>query len=746
MARNAAVRALLTAGGARVIATTRVEATAKLTGARAVRGRPPARGRAARRARRRPGRAGTLRGVDTAAARALPGVTAVLTAADLPDFPRLDSARGRADAAVHRRPDPARGLAGRDRARRVDRGGGGRPARPSSSTARPSRRCCSGSGERTPAMGADAVVFDQGRRRRRPRAGRRARRADLRAGRAAPQHDGDLRAPSPGGTATALTLWDAVQAGSTVIPVVSTAFGIDAANVRVVSPHTGGGFGGKGYIWPHEILAAAARPGGGAAGEAAPAPGRPVLERRLPAVDGADDPARRRRRRACCSASSTHAVNNAGLVETHVEPATEASKSLYAVARDPAAPGDRAGLAQRADADARARRGPRAVGVGERDERAGRRGRRRPPRPAAGQLRRGLARRRQAVVEQPAARGVRGGRPPLRLARPPRAPAAGRAVAHRARHGHLLDGQLPLPRRRAGAPGADGRAVVESNVHDIGSGAQTVLAQIAAEELGVPLDRVAMRWGDTDLPRTGPTYGSSTTMGTGSAVAAAARDVAKQLADLGIERRRDGGGRGRRARRRGHVRAARRGDVQRRRRGHALRHAHLGRDLRRGGGRPRLRHPAAAARGRRLLRGRIVNALTARAQMIGAIVWGWGKATMEESDQEPVHGRWLAKNLSNVAVPVNADIPADIDVSFVEEFDEAASLIGARGIGELGATGRRRGGGGGRARRGGRAGARGADPAVEGARGLTRPSSFAPRDGGCGAPNGAKSRAPQRRR
>src|SRR6185437_1992192 len=82
---------------------------------------------------------------------------------------------------------------------------------------------------------------------------------------------------------------------------------------------------------------------------------------------------------------------------------------------------------------------------------------------------------------------------------------------------------------------ADGGAIVESNVHDIGSGAQTVLSQIAAEELGVPLDRVAVRWGDTDLPRTGPTYGSSTTMGTGSAVAAAARDVAKQLTDHGIE-------------------------------------------------------------------------------------------------------------------------------------------------------------------------------------------------------------------
>ena len=68
-----------------------------------------------------------------------------------------------------------------------------------------------------------------------------------------------------------LTLWDAVQASSTVIPVMSAAFGIDAADVHVVAPHTGGGFGAKGYIWPHEILAAAAARVDEQAGQAAPA-------------------------------------------------------------------------------------------------------------------------------------------------------------------------------------------------------------------------------------------------------------------------------------------------------------------------------------------------------------------------------------------------------------------------------------------------------------------------------------------
>lgn len=55
-----------------------------------------------------------------------------------------------------------------------------------------------------------------------------------------------------------LVLWDSVQAGSTVVSVVVAALGLDAAAVRVVARHTGGGFGCKGFVWPHEILAAAA--------------------------------------------------------------------------------------------------------------------------------------------------------------------------------------------------------------------------------------------------------------------------------------------------------------------------------------------------------------------------------------------------------------------------------------------------------------------------------------------------------
>ena len=85
--------------------------------------------------------------------------------------------------------------------------------------------------------------------------------------------------------------------------------------------------------------------------------------------------------------------------------------------------------------------------------------------------------------------------------------------------------------------------------------------------------------------------------------------------------------------------------------------------------------------------GRIINPRTARAQMLGGLVWGWGKATMEASHHDDRLGRWLSKNLAGVALPVNADIPSDIDIEFIDEVDEHASPVGGKGLGEIAATG-----------------------------------------------------------
>ena len=142
-------------------------------------------------------------------------------------------------------------------------------------------------------------------------------------------------------------------------------------------------------------------PGGRPPGQAAPAAPGPVQQRGLPAVDGADDPARRDRRR--CAARSRARGRQQHGPGRHPRRAGHRGQQVAVRRAGPAAAAaGRAGQPERAHADAGAGRGARVVGPGERHERAGRRGRPRPARRPAGQLRRGLARRRPAVVEQSA--------------------------------------------------------------------------------------------------------------------------------------------------------------------------------------------------------------------------------------------------------------------------------------------------------------------------------------------------------
>ena len=80
--------------------------------------------------------------------------------------------------------------------------------------------------------------------------------------------------------------------------------------------------------------------------------------------------------------------------------------------------------------------------------------------------------------------------------------------------------------------------------------------------------------------------------------------------------------------------------------------------------------------------GRVINPKTARSQAIGGIVWGVGQALMEQSETDPALGRFINRNYSGYLVPTCADIP-ELDVLFVGDFDEEASPIGGKGLGEL---------------------------------------------------------------
>lgn len=84
--------------------------------------------------------------------------------------------------------------------------------------------------------------------------------------------------------------------------------------------------------------------------------------------------------------------------------------------------------------------------------------------------------------------------------------------------------------------------------------------------------------------------------------------------------------------------------------------------------------------------GRILNAKTARSQAIGGMIWGLGYALHEAAILDPRTGAYVNRDLGEYHIPVNADVP-QIEAYFIEEVDEHASPVGAKGLGELGISG-----------------------------------------------------------
>ncbi|MCS4096465.1 xanthine dehydrogenase family protein molybdopterin-binding subunit [Rhizobium sp. BK176] len=242
---------------------------------------------------------------------------------------------------------------------------------------------------------------------------------------------------------------------------------------------------------------------------------------------------------------------------------------------------------------------------------------------------------------------------------------------------------------------ASGEAVIEAGCHEIGNGVTAIISQIAAEALGLPEERIRVRLGDTSLPETGGTFGSSTTISAGSAVADAAQKLLQRiaviaggvppssddwpelLAKVGISELMAEGA------------FALPGEVPFDAHGgqsewsmHTWGAVFVEMEVDEELGLARMRRCVAGYSA-----GRILNPRTARSQMIGGIIWGYGRAMLEESAVDARYGRYVSKNLSGVMLPVSADIPRNIDVFFVDENDPHASRIGARGIGELGEVG-----------------------------------------------------------
>ncbi|MFJ6615028.1 xanthine dehydrogenase family protein molybdopterin-binding subunit [Streptomyces sp. NPDC091289] len=219
----------------------------------------------------------------------------------------------------------------------------------------------------------------------------------------------------------------------------------------------------------------------------------------------------------------------------------------------------------------------------------------------------------------------------------------------------------------------DGALRIAVNATDIGTGARTVLAQIAADALGVDPGAVHVDIGSTDLPAAPLAGGSSGTASWGWAVHKAAADLAARLAE--------------------HAGPLPAGGIT----------TTADTEQETGEESPYARHAFGAhfaetavdavtgeVRVRRLLgvyaAGRILNARTARSQFTGGMVMGIGMALTEGCDLDPAFGDFTAKDLASYHVPVCADT-ADIQAHWIEEDDRHLNPMGSKGIGEIGIVG-----------------------------------------------------------
>ncbi|MFC7556777.1 xanthine dehydrogenase family protein molybdopterin-binding subunit [Pseudoroseomonas wenyumeiae] len=258
----------------------------------------------------------------------------------------------------------------------------------------------------------------------------------------------------------------------------------------------------------------------------------------------------------------------------------------------------------------------------------------------------------------------------------------------------------------------DGTLEVATATADIGTGTYTILAQIAADAMGLAMEQVMVRIGDSSLPTSPVEGGSWTAASAGSAVQAVCYKLREELlnharsmpdsplANASLQ----------------HVtftegRIALRSDPARfvtysdamRAGGHRMlsleqttspdpnvqktyssyTHAAVFVEV-------RVDEELGVMRVTRVVdavaAGKILNPKTARSQIIGGVVWGIGMALEEETFTDHALGRFMNHNLAEYHVPVNADIH-EIDVIFVEEEDDKTSPLGVKGLGEIGIVG-----------------------------------------------------------
>jgi xanthine dehydrogenase YagR molybdenum-binding subunit len=249
---------------------------------------------------------------------------------------------------------------------------------------------------------------------------------------------------------------------------------------------------------------------------------------------------------------------------------------------------------------------------------------------------------------------------------------------------------------------ADGRALVETAGHEIGNGLYTIAAQTAAERLGIPVDKISVSLGDTDLPPAPVAGGSISTASVCTVIAQGCDairmrlgqdgkpgpDVVAAMKDRGIGALEE------------YAESLPHGVAK-----DGVQALYRGAAVPMGGARlpdriqfafgaqfveVRIHSRTREIRVPRMVgafaSGRILNPRTAHSQYMGGMIWGIGSALHEKTEIDPRATRYVNANLADYMIPVNADV-GEVQIIMVPEEDRLVNPIGVKGIGEIGIVG-----------------------------------------------------------
>ncbi|MGW6359678.1 xanthine dehydrogenase family protein molybdopterin-binding subunit [Streptomyces sp. NPDC055092] len=267
------------------------------------------------------------------------------------------------------------------------------------------------------------------------------------------------------------------------------------------------------------------------------------------------------------------------------------------------------------------------------------------------------------------------------------------------------------PQRARARLYSDGTAVIQAATPDFGTGVATVMTQVAADALGIPVERCRFEGGDTTLPTIAAAVGSSGAGMISAAVHTAATNLRDQLvaqATADSQSPLHGADPSTVVVQDGRMALSDRPDV-----GESyaeLLHRNFLPDVEAGGAWSPSPHAnnygmmtfgaqfaevavdpdLGVIRVRRMVGafapGRVLNSKTARSQLMGGMLWGLSQALLEANFMDPRRGRWVASSLGEYLVPVNADAP-EVEVELVEVDDQIVNPLGVKGVGEVGQVG-----------------------------------------------------------